>query len=65
MSKFRVTYKFSRVIDLGEINAKNAKEAEEKARYQIEHNVLLRAEEDGLPRFIIENIRKERKNEKK
>ena len=63
MFKFKVTYKYSRKVDLGIIEAKSIKEAEKKAEYQIEHNLLLRTEEDNEPHFIITKVEKGNQNE--
>ena len=58
MPIFLVKYKYSKIIDLGEIEAKNRKEAKKLAEYRLVHQVLtLRAEDDGSPYFQI----KERK----
>lgn len=57
MGKFRVMYKYSRKIDLGEIIARSIKEAEKKAELIIRNNILLRTEEDGTPCFSILRIK--------
>ena len=59
MPSFIVKYKYSKVINFGEIEAKTRKEAKEIANYRLWHNVLsLRAEDDGCPYFQIKERKK-------
>jgi hypothetical protein len=63
MVKFRVKYRYSKVIDFGEIEAKDSKEAKSIAEYRLWHHVLsLRAENDGLPYFTTRKVKLKKGN---
>lgn len=63
MPSFLVKYKYSKVINFGEIEARNRKEAKKIAEYRLLHHILfLRAEEDGTPHFQIKERKKNGQN---
>jgi hypothetical protein len=61
MAKFRVVYKYSRRVDLGVIEAVDKESAIKLAEYEINHNILLRADEDRPPYFKVKKIKQQKR----
>lgn len=61
MPKFKVIYKYYKKVNFGILEGNNAKDVEKEAKYKLEHDIAIKAEDDGIPYFKIERIREKRK----